>query len=411
MKLLFYLIASVYSLSTFCQSKNHNDYLVLNRKDLTQSFHLEFENKKIIGFGALHGSAKTEETEILLIQDLVQNPNFKFYFPETDFSTANHFQKYIDTGDEELLKDLIYQYRIMVPQEGSIEMFNKWKSIRPIFKRHNIKVVGIDWIGSYKYTTKELVELTQNTNWAYTDSLQQRLNNPETEWGFYNKYTRAFYQRVYESYLTEKKNIEKSVSDLFHFNHLMSVIKKSVIDKKREPTMYSNYEELNQRFHFDSSIQLFRFGVFHIMKNRINDYPPLFTRFIEGKLFKADQVCSIQGFLTKSEVLWDLKYDKSYNYTGFTTKKGFGISDYWKEYYKGIKYLKKNKLSDITLFNLAQANSPYRKVNDFHLIETKMLFENPNWNPMKDKSTLDYIDFAILISNSKANTPIQELDK
>lgn len=87
----------------------------------------------------------------------------------------------------------------------------------------------------------------------------------------------------------------------------------------------------------------------------------------------------------------------------------FWIGDYEKEYFLGIDNLKKSKISDITLFQLNKKQSPY---NDGipHLIEVIMSDENSNGEEVKGKSTTDFIDYAILISNSKANTPIEEMD-
>ena len=84
-----------------------------------------------------------------------------------------------------------------------------------------------------------------------------------------------------------------------------------------------------------------------------------------------------------------------------------GIGDYEKEYFRGIDILKKTKISDKTLFRLNQINSPY---NDGvpNLIEIIMTDEKSNGVDVEGKSTTDFIDYAILISNSKANTPIEE---
>lgn len=69
---------------------------------------------------ALHGSSKTEETEIIVLKHFVNIHNLKNYLPETDYSTAKYFQNYIETVDEKLLKELVQEYGVMVPQEISL---------------------------------------------------------------------------------------------------------------------------------------------------------------------------------------------------------------------------------------------------------------------------------------------------
>lgn len=132
MKITFLIFTLAFS--TLCLGQvSQSDYLSENRQDLIVNPTIEIGASKIIGFGALHGSSKTEDTEILLIQSLVNNQGLEYYFPETDFSTANYFQEYIETGDEQLLEELIKEYKKRVPQEGSIEVFDKWKKLRPLF--------------------------------------------------------------------------------------------------------------------------------------------------------------------------------------------------------------------------------------------------------------------------------------
>jgi hypothetical protein len=45
------------------------------------------------------------------------------------------------------------------------------------------------------------------------------------------------------------------------------------------------------------------------------------------------------------------------------------------------------------------------------LFQDKTFLKKSNKNDLKGKTTTDYFDYAILISNSKANKPIEELDK
>ncbi|MBI1836474.1 MAG: hypothetical protein HYR91_04340 [Flavobacteriia bacterium] len=109
---------------SFCQRA----YLKTHSQTLTDNFKLNLDSIKVIGFGAFHGSSETENAEILLLNKIFQTNHSMNYFPETDFSTAYYFEKYLNSGDGKLLKDLINEYRIRVPQEGSIEFYDKWQN-------------------------------------------------------------------------------------------------------------------------------------------------------------------------------------------------------------------------------------------------------------------------------------------
>ncbi|MEZ7506038.1 hypothetical protein QO182_12515, partial [Flavobacterium sp. Arc2] len=145
---------------SFSQSKN--DYLKNNRFDLLNpNFEIPQNDFKIIGFGAYHGSQDTETAEKILLEKLIQNKKIKYYLPETDFGIAYYFNQYLKSGDTILLTDLVKHYGNRVPQEKTIETYNKWKNIKKIndnqLEKNKIEVVGIDMIVTYKYTSKLLI--------------------------------------------------------------------------------------------------------------------------------------------------------------------------------------------------------------------------------------------------------------
>lgn len=400
----------IIALSNFCFGQSSFEtYLKSNRQDLTQNSLINIDGAKLIGFGALHGSSKTEETEIILLKELVDNHNLKYYLPETDYSTAKYFQHYIETGDEKLLKELVQEYGVMVPQEKSIEVFEKWKEIRPLFLENEVTIIGVDKISSYKFSIKELLSITQeNKKWSYRDSLKLQLENSNTVWSiFVNQNLKSLIKAFVEDYEKNKSDYEGFVKDTFSFNHILKNFKHTYVTYAREPFIYDNYIDLNKKYSFDSSLHFARFGIFHLMKSKINNGSSFFSMLIEKGKYSSSEILTIQGFLTKSSVMWN-NFDKKGNLT-YTTKKGFGIGDYWLEYFYKIKDLKRHKLSDITLFRLNNENSPYSKENEFRLIKVKKLLGNSRWHPTKGKNTLDYIDYAILISNSQANRPLKDL--
>ncbi|MDQ7960877.1 hypothetical protein, partial [Flavobacterium lindanitolerans] len=110
----------------FSFSQEKQEYLSVNKFDLNKLPEFPQSEMKIIGFGAYHGSAKTEEAELLLLQAVLKNNDVRFYFPETDYSIAYYFNEYMQNGDEKLLKDLVQTYGTRVPQERSVEVFMKW---------------------------------------------------------------------------------------------------------------------------------------------------------------------------------------------------------------------------------------------------------------------------------------------
>ena len=406
------------TLFSFSQTKK--EYLTKQRFDLHDtSFSFPQKDFKIIGFGAYHGSVKTEATAINLLQSLLRSTDIAYYLPETDYSVAHYFEQFLKTGDTLLLKDLVIHYGTNVPQERSIAVYKKWKKLKeindqlPSYKK--LKVIGIDILTNYKYTTKHLLELLDENQIQSEalNELQQMIKLDTTDYSTrYDSYSKGVLKRFISD--VDKRSIiyKSSINDTVTWNHIVKNIKITFTNfsRLREPTIYQNYIDLSVRFDFRNNPQFLRMGFSHLEKSREGKegYPYFFTRLIENNIYKKEEVISVIGYLTNSEVLWDELYDDNGKYKGFTTEAGFGIGDYEKEYFRGIDNLKKTKISDQTLFRLNAKNTPYSD-NMPDLIDIIMTDEKSNSEAVKGMSTTEFIDYAILISDSPASKPIYEL--
>ncbi|MEO0404974.1 MAG: hypothetical protein AAF193_08895, partial [Bacteroidota bacterium] len=276
------------------------EYLEANRQDANQGVELHLGNAKIVGYGALHGSQKTEDVEIHLLKELAENHNLGFYLPETDYSTAHYFQHFLNNGDEILLKDLVTCYGNMVPQEKSTQVFEKWKAIRSLFNQHNIQVLGTDRIANYKYPVLHLLSLTTNReNWSKLDSLEMLTKQPETIWSaFYKSETIALISRFLDDYDQNKELYDQHIDNSFEFGHVIRNLKITFEPFKRETNIFENYLILKDHYQMEDRLQFCRFGIFHIMKNRINDGASFFTMLSEKQVYEPNQIFTIQTFLT-----------------------------------------------------------------------------------------------------------------
>ena len=397
----------------FLSSQNKIEFLTKNRFDLNNE-NLVFpqDNFKIIGFGALHGSAKTYLAEINLIKTIQKQTVIDFYVPEASFSQAFYFQKYLENGDEKLLKELVLSFQTIVSQEGSIETFEHWKNLKKLNDENplkKIKVIGFDIINDYEFPIKHILYLTENiTNWKERDKLAIYLTDNDTNFGLSNQELEKDLKLFIESYQKYQSIYDSSIKDTFSFKYVIDNISSNFNkNREREKIIFSNYKILKDIYNLENKKLFIKYGSFHIQKAREEDYPSFFTRLIENNLYKREEIITVMGYLTKSEVLWNKIYDKNGNYKTYTIEKGYGIGDYWKEYYKGIRNLKKTAVSDITLFRLNTYESPYKSGTD--LVEVKMFLKDYNTSVLRGKNTLQFIDYAILIRNSEAQKPIEEL--
>lgn len=415
------LLLFILSLNIFSQSTKI-EYLKNNRSDLNSpDFKFPQNNFQLIGFGAYHGSQKTETTEIALIKSLVKNGKIKYYLPETDFSIAYYFNKFLKSGDTLQLKELVEHYGSRVPQDKSIATYNKWKALKTIndtlSKEDKLTVLGVDLLVSYKFTTKHLLEII-DTKLRRRKSSKELVKMIENDTVNFFPYAATYSKQVLENFVKDYENnkseFKKGISDSFSFNHIVKNLKETFVDfdnaLKRERLMYENYVALSTQYSFDKKAQFARFGFFHLEKQREGKNPSFFVQLIENNIINRDKLLTVIGYLTKSRVLWGRVLDDNGKYKDYNTEGSYGIGDYEKEYFLGIDKLKHTKISDMTLFRLNKKHTPYAD-NVPDLMEIVMTDKKSNGDLVKGKSTIEYIDYAVLISNSKASIPIEEMDK
>ncbi len=413
----FTLIFAFLGLNLLGQTKA--DFLRQNNYNLRDSnFDFPQEKFKLIGFGAYHGSAKTEEVELKLLENLMVKGKIKYYLPETDYATALYFEEYLKSGDTKLLKKLITHYGTRVPQDRTVETYNKWIKLKKLNDQlpdsKKIEVIGIDKIADYTFSAQYIYNTLKGENCPedLLQNLGKVVNNDTLDFITYtNNPSKKILKKWVEFYTENTSRYGKYIKDNFAFDHIIQNIKKTWDDSSyREATIFENYLALSPVYGFDKYAQFVRFGFFHLEKSREGKEanPSFFARLIENKVYSDAEIISVIGFLTDSRVLWDQQYDNKGHYIGYTTKGGFGIGDYWKEYFRGIARLKKSKISDLTLFNLRGVNSPYQQPTP-DLIEVKMVFNKSNHQAVQGMSTLDFMDYAVLITDSRASVPIEEM--
>jgi len=420
MNKLFRALLVLLILQSCAQTKT--DYLKENRFDITATnFDFPQKNFNIIGFGAYHGSVKTEDAEIALIKSLTDNKLIRYYIPETDFSIAHFFNEYLKTGDTILLKDLVTSYGIRVPQERTIEVYKKWQTLKKINdqlpSKDKLKVIGIDIQVNYKYVSKHILELVNASSNSLKpiEEIRQMVIKDTTSYALGDlSYAYKVLKNFVSDYDSNKNEYQKHIIKTPEFEHIIKNLKISFDYsnqyRDRDKVMYENYLALDAMYNLKKHPQYLRMGFSHIEKSREGKtgYPYFFTRLIENKIFDKKDVLSVIGYLTDSKVVWDELYDEKGDYKGYTVEAGFGIGDYEDEFFRGIQNLKDTKISDKTLFRLNKEKSPYGN-KEPDLIEIIMKDKKSNGEAVKGKSTLDFLDYAILISDSKESIPIFEM--
>lgn len=415
-----------------------SNYLCNNRVDLlSPNFNFPIDpTTKIVGLSAMHGSSKTEDVELLIVRKLVAK-GLKYYFPEIDFSLGYFLNEYIKSGDEDLLIDII-KHNVMVPQEQVVEVLKKWKQFQPLFKENDIQIIGVDRISSYKYTLKHLLKLFKGKQWEYFNVVSknlERLNVPNNwERTFMANGSDTVRENIKAMFLdiindfefnNQYYNTLENISEIqFIFSNIQYIIKESQERISREELIYSNFIVVNQDSLIKNSLKFVRMGSGHIIG--FLDYESFLTKLINRSDFQYDEIIRINCFLSQSSVLKpnrkrllsSIIFKHNLTATNYLTKRnlilknipnhssGSWTGNSFLEKPLGIEELEKSKLSDITMFNLINDDSPYTLKGNCDLVLYKRRFKRDNKECPLTLATTDFMQRAILIRNSKGNTPI-----
>ncbi|AWH85248.1 hypothetical protein HYN59_09010 [Flavobacterium album] len=404
--LLFFLLHAV-----LLMAQDKKSYLVMHKNALDVSYIFPEEKALIIGFGAYHGSAKTEDAELLLLQSVLSRQDIDYYFAETDMSIAHYFNEYLTTGDEALLKDLIVHYGTRVPQERTINVLEKWKKIKAINDRlpqdKKITVLGSDIIVTYKYTYRHLLSLINDTaEWPLAQELQKTVATDTTDYSAkYKSFSKNQLKAFVNDFEINFPKYSRYITDRKMFDYIISAIKtRQLTDFNREREMYTNYMKLRDMYNLKDKKQFFRLGFSHLMKHKEGNSTPFFSMLIDNGILKKNEIITVMGYLTKSEVIWDEVFDKNGNFVNAKTEGDFGIGDAPYEYFKGIEALKTEAVTDLCIFRLNGKASPYSAPECTDLIE--VIYDPPQKIDYENACTLDYIDYAVLIRNSPASISV-----
>jgi hypothetical protein len=279
-------------------------------------------------------------------------------------------------------------------------------------QHQKIRVLGTDVTVNYKYATRHILELCNPSLRSRPSfaAMARMVAQDTTDYSAqYDSYSKKLLRDWVEDYDENKTHYFRNSQQPQVLEHLVRNLKATFSESHRETEIFKNYMALDRLYDFKNHRQFARYGFFHIEKEREGAAVPFFARLIDQGVYPKEKVLSIIGYFMDSEVLWDVNYDEKGHYVSHTNEGGFGIGDYEDEYFRGIDHLKKTKISDMTLFRLNREQSPYHQKSP-DLIEIIMPGKKSNGELVKGKATTQYLDYALLISDSKASLPLETLN-
>ena len=438
MKRIFIVgVLLVYSGSYFCQKEVQQAYLNNNSTEIQLdnpnfNFDEEFYSHQLFFFGFVHGSATPQKIDLELIKNLSKN-GIRYYAPEVDYSLAFFLNQYLQTGKEEVLEYALMYYRYQAPQDASIQFKNKWRSLyrynKNLEENKKIQILGFDKCKSKELRLTHIAFLAPKkaTSNSLIDSLNyfQNYEIQELEinsgkkiyksgkgFDYYlSTHKSRFFDRIIAEYQKDSLGFLRAFGE--NSEGLAHILNQSK-HRNREEAMYENFRAVALPLIKSKEKVYANYGYMHVQQSKINGY-----EYIADKIKNrtTTKVVSVIGMMQKSVCMKEREYKKeeiqvkdltlkTITYKGYKTS-SFYDGDSFIEKVNGIKLLQNASKSDVTLFKLSGANSPFNN----SILFTNFSRGNRAWEIEPDSSTTDYFQYIFLINNSQACIPFEEEKK
>ncbi len=286
--LLLGLLYGGFHLWEYSTGGKYIDYLQENSETipLTQKFSFEKLDKDLIDnqlvlVGEIHGFEEPQKFDYELFKHLNDKHNFKQYYAELDFVQAVLLNKYLENGDENLLKDILQKW-VVVQARNNKDYYDKYRKFQEYYKQlpenKKFKFIGVDKIQDLNLTSAFLNSLMPSPsptieNLTEVEVLLEQIN-------------------ILDS-------IYKNSSDTLF---LLSQIKTNVnyLSEKlnREKVMFKNFYTLYNRSNKSKAYGFF--GLYHVFQFQVNGQKPFASQIRSSDLGLENKILSINFLMVDS---------------------------------------------------------------------------------------------------------------
>ena len=414
-KLVSRILVVLMILTTGCSSKKPLDvenYLeknnsVINLQDINNLEGLDLikdniKDKKVIFTGEYHALQKDDLFRMKLIKYLQEEIGLNYYLAEMGYSSAYFFNKYLESGDEEILKKVFLNLK--GTQGFNKDDYNFFKDLyefnKTLREEDKIKIVGIDiehnMGSSYDYIKDTIKDETLKTEalektleslkniQSYTKTSENKDENYKIE--LFNDLKPKIDALLEDINNNKELYINLFKEDFFWFEIVVKNIKTKYLSEFtddaeksmsiREEQIYKNF--ITQDDTIDDAIYFGQFGALHINKNPVkvaNVQSETKTTYVdfESIVYRIDNNSTYKGKVMS--ILYS--YEDKYGNEGSSYINREIFNDYL------------NSEDDCILFDLRNSNSPFKEeyISPF---SGETIYDNK-------KHITDYVDYMVIL--------------
>jgi hypothetical protein len=389
-------IAIFFSVNVFSQADSSqtfvcNNAAVLDTNNISNKlFDADFYKQQYFLFGENHGSATPLTVDLALFKNLYQKAGVRFYIAELDATKAWLLNKYLQTGDTNLLSKVMRSWKADTAQWASQENYRKFQGLQKFYQQlpagQKFQIIGVDVFQDYSLVHEHALSLTENykepTFRKAIDSLlritQQVTDEKRAE---LNEYARRLLPQLLAQETKVKAQLKEKYPAFKHFVTSLGFIGSGMT---RDSIFYRNLESLLTINGWGDQKMYGFIGYFHTLQTGYNGVETFASLLVKHKK-ATGKVASMQMMMTESKVMMPIAgpikkmmpkqvIEKFINETpGFPTDQRYVpyalSNDDPMMMIKGIEELKAcSQPNTITLFRLTGKNSPFNRSHNLSAV-------------------------------------------
>lgn len=412
--LLLIIISSLMGRQAAAQDSSYTNYLKNNHEKIAIGsnkspgiFDDAFYNNQVFLVSESHGYQKPHELDLELFKMISNKTGLRYYLAEIDFSQAFYLNKYLNTGNEDYLKNMYQRWFNETAQWGNKTGFEKWRSIyawnKTLPNNKKIIVLGLDNAQDLNLNEKRLTEILAEVNYKTStnvmlDSLAgfKTMDVEKDTTKRFKKFVRRLGADVSLNEAAYKRILK---NNYFNFR----IIIDNIASKKgREAKIFENFNSFYEEYKLSNEKMYGFWGRFHAMQDSINSAMPFAGMLKKSNLPLSNKIISIPVFCVESASMLPTAFlPPMARQNGTIFSKSAMVNDDSFVYsVEGIKIFRKFVgKEESVIFKLNGATSPFNK--GFNLVESSSQFDKTfNWAGNKQAATTSYFQYAIVVSNS-----------
>lgn len=376
---------------------NNYSQINLNNEDYSDLAILDkdLENKEIFLTGEVHGIKINADLHMKFLKYFKEKTDFKYYLSEVSYSNAYFLNKYLETGDKQILEDI---FEVL---KGSYswnkDNFQFWIDLynynNTLTDDERIQIIGIDIelqpTTSYRYLVDIIpdeeppLEIKRTINRIITTFDRLMISESGSNYGNTKELKKDMLEKeeIYRSYLGENYYGFKTVVNNLINYEIAFKNKRNQVDwnNLRDKMVYDNFTTTQRRIPKGKFFG--QWGVNHGFQSQEKDIKWFAAYLMEDKVYE-DKVLSI-AFNYENSFQMGKMGDKQYIINSI---------DFLFPY---MKFANDSIGGSLNLFKLNGEKSPFRKIPMHYTFNQKPL----------EEPILDFIQYILYIKDSGPTEP------